>query len=60
MKTNRGIMWYQLKADDFLYCRWIFFLKYKGPRPFRFKIKFFSVLINFRVRFLDNVARSDK
>jgi hypothetical protein len=31
-----------------------YFFKFKGPCPFKFKIAFFSVLINFRLAFLDN------
>jgi hypothetical protein len=33
---------------------------FKAPCPFKFELMVFSVLINFTVAFLDNVARADK
>jgi hypothetical protein len=37
-KPNRGQKWYQLKAFDFFYLRWIFFLNVKGLVPLNFKV----------------------
>jgi hypothetical protein len=54
-----GQKWYQSKAYDLLYCRWIFILIFTGFVPLNLKKQFFGVLQNFEVAFLDRVARTD-